>query len=88
VIGQYGRGLYLEKSTLTAVSILYWRNFLDTPHQTLYVHCLQAVPFFFLQSVSNNGNFIGWTKNIHGSILASTRGISLKLHPCHYSLIA
>jgi len=45
----------LEKSTLTAVSVLYWRNFLDTPHLTLYVHCLQAVTFIFRnQSVTTD----------------------------------
>ena len=44
--------------------------------------------YHFLRSVSNNGNFISWTKNIHGSIMASIRGIFLKFHSCHYSRIA
>ena len=44
--------------------------------------------YHFLRSVSNNGNFISWTKNIHGSIMASIRGIFLKLHSCHYWRVA
>jgi len=43
--------------------------------------------YHFLRSVSNNGNFICWTKNIDGSITASIRGIFLKFHFCHYSRI-
>jgi hypothetical protein len=77
-----------EKGNLTAIYIFYSRKFLNNTHLALYAHCLQAVT---LRSVSNNGNFICWTKNIHDSISTSIRGIFLKLPstpPPKYSRLA